>query len=315
MSSPSPDADASGANYERLSYSERSGWLSWRSKEELRLHLKIEKAILRAEWKIIALGLVWQYVHSVATNFVYWLERNLDDCQRKPLYDLGYELFPRLRGRSAAASEVLVDTMFFIVALEFLAVIFIKLKPPHGRTLYLTTILRRVMACLFVLQTLRITSFLITLLPGAASQCRPNSGDWNPPKTVVDVLFRIDATTGCGDLMFSSHTIFTMTIVMVTLKYFSYPPLAIFAVAMQTAIAPLIIAARKHYSLDVFTALYVVPMWWTLFDFLSPDPTSLEKYGVEFTDTTVIIHGEEFPLPIDGDDDNERKSLPLVAED
>ena len=47
MSSPSPDADASGANYERLSYSERSGWLSWRSKEELRLHLKIEKAILR----------------------------------------------------------------------------------------------------------------------------------------------------------------------------------------------------------------------------------------------------------------------------
>ena len=253
--------------------------------------------VCRTEWKLILFGFIWQYVHSIATNFVYWLERNLDDCQRKPLYDLGYELFPRLRGSSTSASEVLVNLMFAIVSIEFLSTLFLKLRPPHGRPMFLTIILRRVMACLVVLQTLRIISFLITLLPGAATHCKPNSDEWDPPKTLSDILFRVDATTGCGDLMFSSHTIFTMTIVLVTFKYFSYPQLVILTIAMQTAIAPLIIAARKHYSLDVFTALYVVPMWWVLYDFLSPDPLSLEKYGVEFFENCVVIDGKEYPNP------------------
>jgi len=250
----------------------------------------------RKEWRIILLGMIWQYVHSVSTNFVYWLSKDLSDCQREPLYDLGYELFPRLRGSASQTSEVLVNIMFGIVSLLLLSPFFLRLRPPHGRTVYFTIVFRRIMACLIVLQTLRIISFLVTILPGAASHCRLDSNGWDPPDGALQIFFRMDAVHGCGDLMFSSHTIFTMLIVLVTIKYFSYPVLIILTIIMQTTIVPLIIASRKHYSVDVFTALYVVPMWWLLFDKLDPDPSTLTKYDIEFTDSLIIIDGEEHPI-------------------
>lgn len=65
-------------------------------------------------------------------------------------------------------------------------------------------------------------------------------------------------------------------------------------VSIQIIIAFLIIASRKHYTIDVYTALYVVPMIWFLLDAYHKDinckdigisAESLEKqYGVQFKD-------------------------------
>ena len=74
--------------------------------------------------------------------------------------------------------------------------------------------------------------------------------------------------------MFSSHTIFTLTFILALNKYFYNKYLAVALVCLQIAIAFLIVAARKHYTLDVLTALYVVPMIWYLLEAYHEDPNN-----------------------------------------
>ncbi len=66
--------------------------------------------------------------------------------------------------------------------------------------------------------------------------------------------------------MFSSHTIFSMTFVCLTFKYFNWVYLRWSIAILQIIILPFIIAARKHYSVDVFTALYVTPLVFEMLD-------------------------------------------------
>ncbi|KAL0592067.1 hypothetical protein ABG067_000720 [Albugo candida] len=66
--------------------------------------------------------------------------------------------------------------------------------------------------------------------------------------------------------MFSSHTIYTLSLILSVCKNWPHPLLIGFMISVQVVIAFLIVAARKHYSIDVFTALYVVPMIWFLLD-------------------------------------------------
>ncbi|CCI40466.1 unnamed protein product [Albugo candida] len=89
--------------------------------------------------------------------------------------------------------------------------------------------------------------------------------DFDPP-SIFQFFFKIDALRGCGDLMFSSHTIYTLSLILSVCKNWPHPLLIGFMISVQVVIAFLIVAARKHYSIDVFTALYVVPMIWFLLD-------------------------------------------------
>ena len=121
--------------------------------------------------------------------------------------------------------------------------------------------------------------------------------------TLYEIIFRLDATTGCGDLMFSSHTIFSMTFVCLTFKYFNWTYLTRSIAILQIIILPFIIAARKHYSVDVFTALYVTPLVFEMLDRRFPDyesSTDLRKmYKIDFNlyrenDGTVVTTVEVF---------------------
>ena len=109
---------------------------------------------------------------------------------------------------------------------------------------------------------------------------------WAPRTDLNDVLFRVDASNGCGDLMFSSHTIYTMTFVCVVHKYFNFKWLKRFMVLLQVAIVPFILAARKHYTVDVFTALYVTPLvfeiLWTRFPDRDTSADLARYYGIRF---------------------------------
>mmetsp|Transcript_8016 Transcript_8016/g.16695 ORF Transcript_8016/g.16695 Transcript_8016/m.16695 type:complete len:150 (-) Transcript_8016:349-798(-) len=86
--------------------------------------------------------------------------------------------------------------------------------------------------------------------------------------------------------MFSSHTIFTMTFVCVVFKYFNFKWLKAIMAVLQIAIVPFILAARKHYSVDVFTALYVTPLVFEILWIRLPDrDTSVDlakHYGIRF---------------------------------
>jgi len=62
--------------------------------------------------------------------------------------------------------------------------------------------------------------------------------------------------------MFSSHTIYTLSLILTVFKYWDVPVLLVAMLFNQIVIIFLIVAARKHYTVDVWTALYVVPMLW-----------------------------------------------------
>lgn len=117
-------------------------------------------------------------------------------------------------------------------------------------------------------------------------KCSFSFRGWAPPTDIYDTLFRVDASNGCGDLMFSSHTIYTMSFVCVIFKYFNFKWLKCFMALLQITIVPFILAARKHYSVDVFTALYVTPLvfelMWTKFPDRDSSIDLARYYGIRF---------------------------------
>jgi hypothetical protein len=86
--------------------------------------------------------------------------------------------------------------------------------------------------------------------------------------------------------MFSSHTIYTMSFVCVVFKYFNFKSLKAIMALLQISIVPFILAARKHYSVDVFTALYVTPLvfelLWTRCPDLDTSVALANHYGIRF---------------------------------
>lgn len=133
-------------------------------------------------------------------------------------------------------------------------------------------IMRRYLVVLVLAQTLRIATFLVTILPSPNYHCRPGSSEYAPPSGVVEIFFRMDALKGCGDLIFSSHTIFTTLVCLTTHKYIANRFLKAILWCLLIVLAVLVVAARKHYSADVLIGLYVTPLLWTVVDLKWPDP-------------------------------------------
>lgn len=220
-------------------------------------------------------------IHGIFHNLAYWVQSSqLSDIQRFPLYDLGFELMPELSESSAHASEYLVFGAVFAPAIILILTIPLFRQNPQ-RPRYMVIILKRVLFHISVALIFRICSFMLTTLPGPARHCRlvideacakANPGDEilkcvseNPdfiPPHGSQFFTHLDALNGCGDLMFSSHTIYTLSLILTIAKYWTNKYLIAILLCVQIAIAFLIVASRKHYSLDVFTALYVVPLLW-----------------------------------------------------
>mmetsp|Transcript_32015 Transcript_32015/g.56208 ORF Transcript_32015/g.56208 Transcript_32015/m.56208 type:complete len:370 (+) Transcript_32015:71-1180(+) len=225
-----------------------------------------EKILFKMNYKLLLLTLIWQYVHSVATNVAYYLH-----VQRPPLTDLGFELLPALSKKTQVVSEV----MFFICVLATIAYFVSPLFYPR-RNLYLVLMLTRFAGTLVLAQTLRIGCFLVTTLPGPNYHCRPNSPDYAPPKSLMDIFGRQDAFFGCGDLVFSSHTIFVVLCALVWHKYCPFKWVRRVVWTLVFFFGLLVVAARKHYSLDIMVAWYTVPLLWVANDHYFPDKIPLD---------------------------------------
>jgi hypothetical protein len=66
-------------------------------------------------------------------------------------------------------------------------------------------------------------------------------------------MWRIDAN-GCRDLMFPSHTTFTMLFACVTFMCFNWKFLKITMASLQICIVPFALAAHNHCSAGMFRA-------------------------------------------------------------
>ncbi|XP_078178882.1 phosphatidylinositol:ceramide inositolphosphotransferase-like isoform X2 [Carex rostrata] len=95
-----------------------------------------------------------------------------------------------------------------------------------------------------------------------------------PPNTVFEVLlinFPRGVLYGCGDLIFSSHMIFTLVFVNTYQKYGSKRIIKFLAWMLVIIQSLLIIAARKHYSVDIVVAWYTVNLVFFFIDNKLPE--------------------------------------------
>lgn len=213
----------------------------------------VELKILIEKWRYLLAGLIFQYIHGLAAHGVHYIHR-----PGPVLQDLGFMILPELGKERGYISETLFTTLFISFLLwSFHPFVY------HSKRFYTVLLWIRVLAFLVASQFLRIITFYSTQLPGPNYHCREGSklATLPRPNNIWEVLlinFPHGVIYGCGDLIFSSHMIFTLVFVRTYHKYGSkrfIKALGWLAAIVQSL---LIVASRKHYSVDVVVAWYAV---------------------------------------------------------
>lgn len=211
-----------------------------------------EVKLLAENWKYLLGGLICQYIHGLAARGVHYFHR-----PGPILQDVGYHLLPELGIERAYISETVFTFIFASFVLwTFHPFIF------KNKKIYTVLLWCRVLAFLVGCQILRIITFYSTQLPGPNYHCREGSkfATLPLPENILEVFVIIPRGVlyGCGDLIFSSHMIFSLVFVRTYQKYGTrrfIKQCAWLTVIVQSL---LIIASRKHYTVDVVVAWYTV---------------------------------------------------------
>ncbi|VFQ90948.1 unnamed protein product [Cuscuta campestris] len=212
-----------------------------------------EIKLLAENWKYLLGGLLCQYIHGLAARGVHYFHR-----PGPVLQDVGFFLLHELGQDKAYISE----TVFTFIFLSFFLWTFhpFILK---SKKIYTVLIWCRVLAFLVASQFLRIITFYSTQLPGPNYHCREGSklATLPRPDSILEFLvinFPRGVLYGCGDLIFSSHMIFSLVFVRTYQKYGTRRLIKQFAWLCVVAQSFLIVASRKHYTVDVVVAWYTV---------------------------------------------------------
>ncbi|XP_008811342.1 phosphatidylinositol:ceramide inositolphosphotransferase isoform X3 [Phoenix dactylifera] len=192
-------------------YIAREGSKLWR---KICIETSVELQLLLEKWKLLLAGLVFQYIHGLAARGVHYLHR-----PGPILQDLGFMFLPELGKERGYISE----SVFTFIFLSFVLWTFHPFVY-HSKRFYTVLLWCRVLAFLVASQVLRIITFYSTQLPGPNYHCREGSelARLPPPRNILEVLlinFPRGVIYGCGDLIFSSHMIFTLVFVRTYHKY------------------------------------------------------------------------------------------------
>jgi hypothetical protein len=239
---------------------------------------------------VVATGLV-QFLHNASHNYVKYLaaKYNVYGGKEGALVDLGFK----------ATDQITTDLSWFpnntlFMSAGFAIVIGLSVSFTdlfiESRTLRSMQMLWRacIVCCISVF--LRVCSFMMTLLPSPAPHCSKEELD--PPKTVAEIFLEFDTGNGCSDLIFSSHMLYGLVATCCLSHYMivgnptwtnpgSTPKwkvgvrIGIVVIAWLTSLTEgfTIVDQQRHYSIDVFTALYIVPLVWVAFyHFVPNDP-------------------------------------------
>ncbi|GMN47791.1 hypothetical protein TIFTF001_016963 [Ficus carica] len=184
-----------------------------------------ELNLLAENWKYLLAGLVFQYIHGLAARGVHYIHR-----PGPTLQDVGFMLLPELGKDKAYISETLFSFIFISFFLWTFHPFIFKSKKIYT-----------------VLLWCRVLAFLV----GSKLATLP------PPNSVLEVLlinFPHGVIYGCGDLIFSSHMIFTLVFVRTYQKYGTRRWIKQLAWLLAIILSFLIVASRKHYTVDVVVA-------------------------------------------------------------
>ncbi|XP_064969663.1 phosphatidylinositol:ceramide inositolphosphotransferase-like isoform X3 [Musa acuminata AAA Group] len=209
----------------------------------------VELQLFMEKWKLLLAGLIFQYIHGLAARGVHYLHR-----PGPTLQDAGYMILPELGKERGYVSE----SLFTFIFLSFILWTFHPFVY-HSKRFYTVLLWRRILSFLVASQALRIITFYSTQLPGPNYHCREGGelARLPPPESVTEVLlinFPQGVIYGCGDLIFSSHMIFTLVFVLTYHKYGTKRFIKLLAWVLAIVQSLLIVASRKHYTVDVVVA-------------------------------------------------------------
>lgn len=239
--------------------------------------LKREWEFLRDRKIFLAIffgGIVFQFFHNVAHNYVYYLagKYKVYGGADNQLVDLGFkalEPFRSLVYLSFLPSNGCLYALGVIALLTSIA----------NSTSWVRIIWRALLVCSIAI-FLRCVSFLLTILPAPAPQCAQSLFD--PPSSALSIFFRFSTDNGCSDLIFSSHMMYGLIATCTVVHYSStcYAKTGMkyciigLCLSLNIAQGVCIVAQERHYTIDVWTSMYVVPLTWVCFYHLIPsDPT------------------------------------------
>lgn len=131
----------------------------------------------------------YQYIHSIATNLVYYLH-----VPGEPLRDLGFELIPELEEGNQFWSEVCFLILVVIIIVFIGMPFFCKERPGEQR--FVILMVARYARALMICQTIRMVSFLVTILPSPSYHCRLESPEYDPPQDAAEIFLRLDIFSG-----------------------------------------------------------------------------------------------------------------------
>ncbi|KAJ4849102.1 Phosphatidylinositol:ceramide inositolphosphotransferase 1 [Turnera subulata] len=209
--------------------------------------------LLCENWKYILGGLICQYIHGLAARGVHYLHR-----PGPVLQDVGFMLLPELGKDKAYISE----SVFSFVFLSFVLVRFLPccssgfpMPPDHHILLHSASRSKLSLSGGKVSHMFFLFSFAIRCGLGSKLARLPR------PESVLEVLlinFPRGIVYGCGDLIFSSHMIFTLVFVLTYQKYGTRRSIKQLGWLIAVIQSFLIVASRKHYTVDVVVAWYTV---------------------------------------------------------
>jgi hypothetical protein len=156
------------------------------------------------------------------------------------------------------------ETIFWSLFIPFILWSFSPFVTVRKR-FYTAVIYARILVVLSLCQFLRILSFTVTQLPAPNYHCRAGEDTAILPMPeswwghIVINLGR-QATHGCGDLIFSSHTTFVLVGCLTFTEYGETLLIKIISWIGVAMMSLCIVASRKHYSVDVVVAWYTVPL-------------------------------------------------------
>ena len=249
-------------------------------------HFKKELWIFRGQWKWFIFISVATYFHNVSTNLAYYIH-----TPAKVLWDAGFHLIPEV-DTFHSINDVIIDVFIGLACVYFCYPVLFLWRESNPR-MYTATIFIRIFKIMTFVEIFRSITFLSTSLPGPSPHCQSDSDHYNPPINWKQILFRIDATEGCGDLIYSGHesTVIAFVIVIIHYsiimfperkywKYIIYFALIIFIFMFDV----FILSARSHYTVDVVVATYFVPSLYYCLWNLFPDIQYDDIIGVYSND-------------------------------
>ncbi|KAL0591884.1 hypothetical protein ABG067_001027 [Albugo candida] len=179
-----------------------------------------------------------------------------------PLHDLGFMLVPEqtLHSPWRPISDILttlVPVVFFVQSCWL---------SRENRCRILTSFFRIATVAYFF----RMCTISLTSLPGPAPHCRPGYVEYRPPETWIDIVTSVGPIYGnyksCGDLIFSGHMAFSTTAILLYLRvldryHIGYSRLRWFiAVIYLFGLSGLLLAGRKHYTVDVILGVMIAAL-------------------------------------------------------